>query len=286
MHKPTLLGSIAALMFSPLLVGMNAYLATSNNPADTHNQQLAESLSMLGQTLASLESRQTGSATQFNSQIDELAKIVAETQRANRTQIEQLTQTLDSVRTVAMQAKEADYTDAFSELLGEFEDRFSKRVDTKISSEVNSLVAQIDKAIDNSIGVGTLDTSTMSDEEAESVRSIQTLPDAARRIIALEKEVAALKARSASSSTTASTSSVPVYYSTPVYSGNSSGTSASYTYAGGSTGSAYSYSAPTYYSAPTATGRYRATSNARPRLFGGFRSGQTCRIVNGIQICN
>jgi hypothetical protein len=255
---------------APLSVGLNSFLSLQQS-ALKDDTRLTESLSSLSTTLASFEQRQSGSEAELTQQLKSLAEIVASTQQASQQQISTLTQSLAEVRTVAMQASD---TSAFEDLLKTFGQDFEKKVEAKVQTLVK---AEFEEALP-AAGVGTLDVNNTPASGDEDLGSIQTIPDAARRIIALEKEVAALKARSSVGST---------YHPATTVSSSS----------GGSTGSSYSYSTPTYsYAQPVyqpaqayyaQSVQYAAPQTTTRGVFGrSYQSGQVCRIVNGVRVCN
>lgn len=272
MFRSTVWGGLLAAVLAPTSISLNRLMTlTPQAQLAPESEKLSESLSLLSNTLVSFESRQSGSERELTKQLESLAGIVASTQQANQSQIDALVKSLGEVKQIAMQPQDSS---AFEQLLKDFGKDFEKKMGESVKTLVS---AEVEEALPAK-GVGTLDVN--STPGADDGRP-EDFADAARRIVALEKEVAALKARSTVSSTT-STASAPVYYSTPTY----------YAASGGCTGSyaTTSYSQPVqqqyYYSTPTVQQQYYAPAT-RSRVFSrSYSAGGTCRIVNGVRICN
>lgn len=245
MFRSTLLGSILAVCMAPLSVGINALVNSAPQASVApESKQLSENLSLLSSTLVSFEQRQAGSEAALTEQLKSLASAVSQTQAANESQIENLSKSLEEVKRVAVQDDSE-----FKRLLSNFATNFEKRIDAKL---VKAEVEDETPPVPESKGVGTLDVNAIPSESSDGIDSIQTMSDAARRIIALEKEVAALKARSTTSSVPATVQyqSYPTTVGT-VVSGGSCGNSTQYSYSQSVPQSYYSQPQQQYYQQQT-----------------------------------
>lgn len=268
MFRSTILGSILAAIVTPAGIFLNN---TAMTPAPLASDslgdaRLSQSLTKLSETLVSFETRQTGSESELTRQIEQLTKAVAITQQANQSQIDALSRSLADIKKVA-----ANDEANFEQMLN----KFAERIETQfVKAE-----AEEKPPVPESKGVGTLDVNRLPSDSSD-VESIQTMSDAARRIIALEKEVVALKARCKCETVSSATGSVssPVYYESPSYQ----------VVSGGCTGTTYSYSQPvqsSYYSQPVQQAYYQpSVSRSYSRSYQSARG--TCRIVNGRRVCN
>lgn len=275
MLRNTILSGMLAAFVTPVGIYVNDIVSHSSAPQTSQSDaMLSDSLSSLSQTLTSFESRQSGSEQKLYENLEKLAQSVSETQRTSQEQIDALTTSIEKVKLVAMRPTD---NSEFKTLLQNFGTNLEKKIDSKVTTMVRTSMP--------TDGLGTLDVNNNPNDVSEStdVESIQTIPDAARRIIELEKQVAELKSRSAAAAAKPATTT---YYGTPTYS----------TVGGGSTGSyqtiqsqpIYGYnSQPTYqYSQPVQYAQPAQYSQPTRRWFSGSRSSGTCRIVNGVQICN
>lgn len=272
MFRSTLAGSVLAVLVAPLVNGLVSF---RNQLDDT--APLKDSLAAISTTLVEYESKQSGSEERLNQQLAELTALVSKTHTTGQQQIDQLSKSVEEVRLVALQANNVNN---FQDLLNDFSADLEKRMSTMVKAEVEEATEELEPA-----GVGTLNPATVPGVEDGRP---QDFADAARRIVALEKAVAELKARSSVSSSSGS-----VYYPAQVVSSSGGGSTGSYS--GGSTGSysvgyepVYSYAVqPTVqtvrtYAAPV-------TTTVRRGLFGRYtvpRSSGTCRIVNGREVCS
>lgn len=290
--RPTLLGSILGIILAPCGMSLSNVLYNTKDTRATsvQDEALRDNLHSLRSTLTSFETRQAGSEQALVKQLEALTNIVATTQQTNQAQLDALAESVRQVRSVAATPPD---TDEFKDLLRNFSTNLTKRIDDRVKTMVS---AEIEDATSSSSGVGTLDVNSNPNAASSDIESIQTISDAATRIIALEKEVALLKSRSFSS-TASQTSSSPTYYpstvSYGVYSGGSCGNSTNvpqYSYS--------SYSQPTYrYSQPTYS--YQTTSapqvveysysnvrtQPRRRFFQSTYQGKKCYTVNGETYC-
>jgi hypothetical protein len=290
MFRSTVLGSVLAAVLTPVGIFLNH--ATLQSPVPSVSQsdvRLTDSLSQLSQTLVSFEARQTGSEAALTKQIADLTSAVSQTQQTSQSQIASLVQSMKDV-----QAATAKNDVEVRQMLNDFATNFEKQAEAKFVK----LVEDEAPPVPASKGVGTLDVRSIPADS--DIESIQTMSDAARRIISLESAVAALKARCANCNTNTSAivpevSRSQVYYETPTYSYQTSGYSAP---SGGCTGSYMPvgnyYSQPQQYYAPQtqyANQGYssQAATTERRGLFGRryqVQSSGTCRMVNGQQVCN
>lgn len=235
MLRSPIMGGILAAVLTPLTVGVNSFLSAPkvDTQAQEQSQALAHNLSQLSSVLVSFQERQAGSEQQLAQQLGALAESVASTRTGTEYQINELAGALESVKQVAAQA--ADPT-SFKQLIDDFGKDLEKRMDTRLQT----LVAAETEALETSAGVGTLDVENAPNDP--DLEAIQTLRDAAKKIVALEKEISSLKARSTAVSYPA-VSNVSSGGSTGSYSGGSTGSKASYSYPV-QYGIEYSYSVP------------------------------------------
>lgn len=260
--RSSILGTILAMATAPFAAtGLNGLISTTATP--TENNQLEDSLHGLHTTLASFQAKQNGSERQLSEQIASLASVVADMNTSSKDQIEQLSSALGDVKEVAMQAKD---TDAFEAILKDYSDGMEKRMSGAIRTLVS---AEVEKAMPEAANLETLNPST--NPNSNDGRP-ENFADAAQRIVQLEREVELLKQRSYTT-----VQSQPSY--TPTYATFSGGSTGSY--AGSSVGSYTTYSTPQPY-------QYSSAQTSLPsRWFSrGFSNGRSCRVVNGVRICN
>ena len=101
MFRQSFLGGLFAMITAGAGSQYSAIVNTPTPAPVERNDRLAESLTQLSSTLVSFESRQTGSERNLTEQLTALATIVGDTQRANQTQIDELSKSLEDVRRVA-----------------------------------------------------------------------------------------------------------------------------------------------------------------------------------------
>ena len=273
MFKQVFFPGLAAAM-----LGCLAPLMSPVTPQQHASQQIDENLSALTRVLVSMESKSNGSQDLLTAQISQLATAIEQTNSTTQAQIDSLKDSIAKVHLVATTTTDGK----FAELVTKFEEQ-GAMLDDAIG-ELQSFKEKPEKQF------GTLDVNSMpsgSEDEDGRPQSFSALVDI---VLRLQKSIDGLEKRSTSSST-------PTYVPTSTVSGNSCGSVAtampaayssysspvyeSQVYYPSSSYQSTSYPSVSYSSSPvrTSSGRQGFFS----RLFGG---NGTCRIVNGVQVCN